>query len=623
MLTMNAIPDAKGKIAQYVALFTDITETKTHAQQLAHVTHYDALTGLPNRALLADRLRQAMGHAQRSKQLLAVAYFDLDGFKAINDRYGHLVGDGLLTAMAFRMRRALREGDTLARLGGDEFAAVILDLDNADACVPTLNRLLEAASEEAQIGEVVLRVSASAGVAFYPQAEEVDADVLLRQAGQAMYQAKLGGKNRFHNFDPSQDLLARSRHENIEHIRRALAAQEFVLYYQPKVNMRSGKIIGAEALIRWQHSERGLLPPGMFLPVVEDHPLVVEIGAWVIETVLTQMESWQDDGFDLPVSVNVSAFELQQPDFADCLRAQLEAHPSIKPSSLELEVLETSALQDVVQASQVLEVCREIGVSISLDDFGSGYSSLTYLKRLPANILKIDQSFIRDMLEEPESLSIVEGVLGLAAAFRREVIAEGVESADQGLVLLQLGCELAQGYGIAHPMPPAELKAWAGAWHPDPRWADAPTVHLADRPVLYASVEHRAWLAAFESWLQGKRADPPPLDAAECRFGAWLSSEKLTAHGKLTVIEHVESLHEQSHKLAAEIFTSQAKGRNPEGLERLIELHDLHSNCLNMLRPFMRKGHGKEGKAQSRGESAAPTNRANAPPRRTRSRKKT
>ncbi len=586
MLHINAIRDAKGEVQQYVGLFSDISEIKDHERQLQHIVHYDALTGLPNRTLFADRLRQAMAHAHRSKRLLAVAYFDIDGFKSINDGYGHSTGDALLAALALRMKRALREGDTLARLGGDEFAAVVLDLDDIEACVPTLNRLLAAAAEEAQIGEVVLRVSASAGVAFYPQTADVDADMLLRQAGQAMYQAKLEGRSCFSVFDPSQNLMVRDRNENIEHIRQALAAGQFVLHYQPKVNMRTGKVVGAEALIRWQHPERGLLPPGMFLPLIEDHPLAVELGAWVIESALTQMESWQAEGFELPVSVNVSAIELQQPDFADRLRDRLAAHPQVKPSSLELEVLETSAMQDVVQASQVLTACREIGVSIGLDDFGTGYSSLIYLKRLPANVLKIDQSFVRDMLEEPENLTILEGVLGLASAFRRQVIAEGVETAEHGLMLLQMGCDFAQGYGIAAAMPAHEMRAWAAAWRPDPSWADVPVVRPDNQSVLYATVEHHAWLGAFEACLQGKRAAPPPLDASQCRVGAWLEGEKHSAHGTQAPIQAIDTLHQRFHVLAAEIFQSHRDGRSTQGLIQLRQLHYLQDKCLKRLKAF-------------------------------------
>ena len=589
-LTINAIRDVNGQPTQYMALFSDITEIKRHEQQLEHLAHYDALTGLPNRVLFTNRLRQAMAQMLRNKQMLAVAYFDLDGFKAINDEHGHSIGDALLTAIAFRMRRVMREGDTLGRLGGDEFAAVLLDAASPENVAPALHRMLAAAAEEVQIGDIDLRVSASCGVTYYPQPEEVDADVLLRQAGQAMYQAKLSGKNRSHNFDPSEDLNTRSRHENVEHIRQALANRQFVLHYQPKVNMRSGTIIGAEALLRWQHPERGLLPPGMFLPVIEEHPLTIELGQWVVESVLEQMEQWQAEGFILPVSVNLSALELQQPDFVDRLHKQLEAHPTIEPSSLELEVLETSALEDVVQTSQMLAACRELGVSIALDDFGIGYSSLTYLKRLPANVLKIDQSFVRDMIDDPENLSTLEGIMGLAGAFRRQVIAEGVETVDHGLMLLQMGCELAQGYGIARPMPANQLRAWAATWRPDPRWSDVPPVHAENRPVLYACVEHRAWLSAFEAYLLGKRVAPPPLEASHCRVTSWLNAEKQTARGTFSNVRAIELLHQELHSLAAEILASQSEGRNSEGLALLQQLHHLHEKCLSRLRAFTRTG---------------------------------
>jgi EAL domain-containing protein (putative c-di-GMP-specific phosphodiesterase class I) len=248
-----------------------------------------------------------------------------------------------------------------------------------------------------------------------------------------MYHAKVAGKNRFHFFDAEQDRNVRGHHESLEHIRRALTEHEFVLYYQPKVNMRTGAILGAEALIRWQHPEQGLLSPALFLPVIEDHAMAVQLGEWVIDAALTQMERWHVAGLNISVSVNIGARQLQSVDFVKNLDALLGAHPTVKPSDFELEVLETSALGDIAKVSQVISACREMGVRFSLDDFGTGYSSLTYLKRLPVASLKIDQSFVRDMLDDPDDLSILQGVLGLATAFGREVIAEGVETVDHGV----------------------------------------------------------------------------------------------------------------------------------------------------------------------------------------------
>ena len=466
--TISAVRDAQGNTEQYVSLFSDISAFKEHEHKLEHIAHYDPLTNLPNRVLLADRLHQAM--VQRRGQQLAVAFLDLDGFKSINDAYGHEAGDHLLVELSNYMKHELREGDTLARMGGDEFVAVLIGLSEASSSVPLLNRLLSAASRTVEWEGKELKVSASLGVTFYPQSEEVDGEQLLRQADQAMYQAKLAGKNRFHVFDDAQDRHVRGHHESMERIRRAIVQNEFVLYYQPKVNMRTGTVIGAEALIRWRHPERGLLAPGLFLPVIENHALAIELGRWVLKAALSQLAAWKQAGMDITVSVNVGADELQQADFLEQLQACLKMYPQVEPRYLELEVLETSALEDFESVSQVIADCAAIGVEFALDDFGTGYSSLTYLKRLPVSLLKIDQSFVRDMLDDADDLAILEGVIGLAKAFHRKVIAEGVETVAHGTRLLELGCDLAQGYGIARPMPAEEFPAWVASWKPDRAW---------------------------------------------------------------------------------------------------------------------------------------------------------
>ncbi len=445
----------------------DLTERKKAEAQLAHMAHFDSLTHLPNRLLLADRLQQAMAQAQRRTRKLAVVYLDLDGFKAINDGHGHDVGDMMLRALANAMKDTLRDGDTLARIGGDEFVAVLVDLDCPESSMPLLKRLLGAACTPVLLGKQVLESSASAGVTFFPQAQSIEADQLLRQADQAMYQAKMAGKGRYHLFDAVQDSHLRGHHESLERIRVALTRGEFVLYYQPKVNLRTGQVIGAEALIRWQHPQNGLLAPAVFLPVIEDDPLTVDVGEWVIEAALTQMECWHAAGLDIPVSVNVGARQLAQADFVERLQSILAAHPDVNPANLELEVLETTALEDVVQVSQVIEACSRIGVMFALDDFGTGYSSLTYLRHLKVALIKIDQSFVRNMLTDADDLAILQGVIGLAAAFKRQVIAEGVETMAHGTKLLELGCDLVQGYGIARPMPGDEILTWMAGWRSD------------------------------------------------------------------------------------------------------------------------------------------------------------
>jgi len=580
-LTISALRDAQGDIQQYVALFSDISALKRHAQQLEHITHYDTLTGLPNRVQLSDQLHRDMVEAKRCGQRLAVTYLDLDGFKPVNDHYGHDVGDQLLMTVAMRMKQALRENDTLARMGGDEFVAVLGNLDDIEASASTLTRLLAAAAQPVYINNTLLQVSASLGVTFYPQEEDIEADQLLRQADQAMYQAKLTGKNRYHVFDAKRDREIHGQHESLARLRRALTEHEFVLHYQPKVNMRTGTVVGAEALIRWQHPERGLLPPAAFLPLIENHPLFIEVGEWVIDTALTQMEIWHAAGLDIPVSVNVGARQLQQVDFVERLHTLLTAHPNVKPGKLELEVLETSALEDLIRVSQIIEDCRQIGVLFSLDDFGTGYSSLSYLKHLRVALLKIDQSFVRDMLGDPDDLAILDGVIGLATAFQRKVIAEGVETVEHGELLLQLGCELAQGYGIACPMPAHEFPGWSATWRPDPVWSDRPVVSRDNLPLLFAGVEHRAWIADIENFLRGERETPPPLDHHQCRFGIWLNSSR---HTLQPAFQAIETLHQQVHALALDLLELHAQGRTTEALAGLRELHGLRDTMLEQLK---------------------------------------
>ncbi len=575
LLTIGTIQDENGLAQGYVALFSDISDQKAHQRQLEHIAHHDALTGLPNRVLLADRLKQAMAQSQRRGGQLAVLYLDLDGFKAVNDLYGHDVGDELLVRVAEWVRRTLREGDTLARLGGDEFVGVLVDLPDASSCLPLLDRILEAVATPRTDGAGrMLQVSASIGVSFYPQAESIDADQLLRQADQAMYQAKLAGKNRYHVFDSARDRALRGRHETLERIQLALDRREFVLHYQPKVNMRDGRVVGVEALLRWAHPMRGLILPGEFLPALESHMLMVHLGDWVIDTALAQVAAWRAQGVSLPVSVNVDASQLAQLDFTSKLAAALARQPGLRAGDLELEVLETSTLHDINRVSELLRGVVALGVGVSLDDFGTGYSSLTYLKRLPAALLKIDQSFVRDMLDDPDDLAILDGVIRLAGSFRRQVIAEGVETVAHGRMLLQLGCELGQGYAIARPMPADDVPQWLADWCPSPLWAGAMSIPHETLPVLFAMAEHRAWLWEVHCYLSDERPAPPPQTARQCHFGKWLA----TATGfqvSYSDFERLMRLHEQVHSKAEELVSIKRAGAAVDAINRFGEVEVL------------------------------------------------
>ena len=474
---MGEVVFENGKPAKLTGILQNISEHK-YAQKmlelandelenknrsLERIANYDALTHLPNRVLLSDRLAQAIIQSQRRNTLIAVAFLDLDGFKEINDRYGHGLGDEFLVKLANSLKLSLRECDTLARIGGDEFVAILTDITSATGYKPMITRLLEAASTPIRLHDHDIQVSASIGVTIFPD-DGVDADQLLRHADQAMYVAKQEGKNQHHVFDVRQDTQVKTLHVELDRIRKALEEQEFVLFYQPKVNLASGIIIGVEALIRWQHPSRGLLSPIAFLPIIQDTLFSIRVGEWVIDTALIQLEQWLALGIRTNISVNVGAIQLQQDDFVLKLQNLLAKHPSVAPSQLELEVLEISAINDIGKVTEMIHSCQAFGVTFALDDFGTGYSSLSYLKQLPAEMIKIDQTFVRDMLVDNEDLSIVKGIIGLSDVFKRQVIAEGVETKEHCEKLLAIGCELAQGYGIARPMPAEDFPQWAEVW---------------------------------------------------------------------------------------------------------------------------------------------------------------
>lgn len=562
LLSISAVRDAAGDVKNFVAVFADISRLKEQEKQLTQMAYYDALTELPNRVLLADRLTQAISQAKRSNTILAVCYLDLDGFKPVNDTYGHEAGDRLLVEMASRLKDMLRGGDTVARLGGDEFVLLLVGLADVAECEQAVQRLLRVIGQPLWIAPEPVTLSASVGVTVFPK-DEADPDTLLRHADQAMYQAKQAGKGRYHMFDHELDMHVRIRHDRISRIEEALENGEFALYYQPKVHLRQGSVVGMEALIRWHQPERGLVAPGEFLPLVEDHDMIVRIGEWVVETALRQMDDWHDMGLELSVSVNVAGRQLLDPNFVQHLRSQVGSHPNVA-NKLELEILETSALEDMAKVSRVIEECRDMGISFALDDFGTGYSSLTYLKRLPAATIKIDQSFIREMTADPNNLVIVQGVIGLASAFQRQVIAEGVETVEHGRMLMQLNCDYAQGYGIAHPMPAAQVAAWVANWRPDPAWSDIKDLRwdVEDRPMLIAKVEHRNWVSQLIRAL--KEQMPPPreylCDQYSCNFGVWYHGRGRSLYQHLPGFVQIDAPHRRVHEIAEEVDRSWRSG---------------------------------------------------------------
>ena len=438
------IRDGQGRAVRMVGATLDITERKGR----------DPLTGLPNRALLLDRLTQTLARAEREQRPSAVLFLDLDRFKAINDSLGHAVGDELLRQAAERLRTAIRKEDTVARIGGDEFVILMAEIGDAENAAGIASKVLAALRVPFVIEEHELSVSASCGIAISP-ADGTEAPVLLQRADTALYQCKAEGGGGYRLFDPEMDRRAHARLQLEQGLRRAIEHGEFLLHYQAQIDLASGTLTGAEALVRWQHPEGRLVPPGEFIPLAEDMGYIGAIGEWVLREACTEALRWPPV---LRVSVNVSARQLTQPDFTVTVREILE-ETGLPPGRLEIEITESALMSDPARAIATLEELQELGIQIAMDDFGTGYSSLGQLKRLPLQRLKIDKSFVQDVPDDPNEVVIVEAILGLARQLNRIVVAEGVETESQLAFLRERGCDEAQGYLIAKPVPAAEFRA--------------------------------------------------------------------------------------------------------------------------------------------------------------------
>jgi len=557
-LTISSLLDDAGLPRHYIGLFSDITHNKEQQQSLELMAHYDVLTKLPNRALFADRFERSIAHSKRDLTLLAVCFLDLDNFKPINDNYGHEMGDLILIEVATRLKNALRDEDTVSRQGGDEFALLLSNFETIDQCEALLNRIHRSLAKPYLIGDETHYISASSGTTIYPL-DDADIDTLIRHADQAMYQAKLAGKNNYRLFNAGDDQKIITQHTRLQEIKFALENNQFCLFYQPKVNMKTGKVFGAEALIRWLHPEKGLIPPLTFLPVINGTTLEIDVGNWVINTALNQAAIWVKQGIELEISVNISSAHLQSASFITELNEALLRHPTVKANKLQLEILESSDLGDIETIRSIIQTCRELlDVKIALDDFGTGYSSLTHLRILHVNVIKIDQSFIRDMLDDPNDYAIIEGIISLANSFNRTVIAEGVETADHGTTLLLMGCAAAQGYEISRPLPADEFPFWLANYQPNQDWIRSAALELTSK-----QTKLRLMLLSTQHWYQAfirKHDSPlaydtkwPLMNPKLCQHGTWLKrahDEQLFDNKWLLALEHI---HEKMHMIATKI----------------------------------------------------------------------
>ncbi|MBI5921309.1 MAG: EAL domain-containing protein [Betaproteobacteria bacterium] len=457
-LSISVVRDSDGNVTNYVGTFLDITERKQNEEQLIYLASHDALTGLPNRHLLLDRLQSAVSLSHRSNEVIGLLFLDLDNFKWVNDSLGHASGDKLLMAVATRLKDTVRVSDTVARLGGDEFVVLLTQAASDLEIAQIASKIIDAIARPLDLSGHDFHVTTSMGISTFPNDGE-DATTLLKHADTAMYTAKAAGKNQYRYFDPAMNRSAVERIELEQDLRQALNRGEFELYYQPKLCVARNSICGAEALIRWRHPRLGIVAPAKFIPLAEETSLIIEIGEWVIHSACRQTVAWQEEGILLRgVAVNLSAIQLESDSFVDSVKRILE-ETGASTDAIEFELTESMVLRNPERSVVTLNRLRQLGIRLALDDFGTGYSSLSYLKRLPIDTLKIDRSFIEGLPEEADDAQIVRMIIALAKSVRLEVVAEGIETSAQRDLLTELSCEFLQGYLISKPLPAEEFRA--------------------------------------------------------------------------------------------------------------------------------------------------------------------
>jgi len=454
--TIAPLKDGQGVITHYIATGRDITDRMEAQQRLFRLAHHDALTGLPNRALLQDRLSQALTRTQRHKRFIAVMFLDMDRFKVINDTLGHDIGDALLQAMAERLIDCVREGDTVARLGGDEFAIILNDVAHKSDVTPIANKILTSLAQPFRIDKHELFITTSIGITLSPE-HGSDTMTLLKKADTAMYRAKAAGKNNAQFYTNADDSKAVEKLALETALRRALKREEFHLHYQPQIDVKSGKLKGVEALLRWRHEHFSNVSPMHFIPLLEETGLIIPVGEWVLETACRQIKQWHDEGHDdIRVAVNISGRQFQMTKLEERVDEILRK-TGAAAECLELEITEGLLIDNIEETAKSLHQLHRMGISISIDDFGTGYSSMGYLKNLPIDVLKIDRSFVVDITNNPDDEAIASGMIHLAHSLGMKVIAEGVEDVDQLELLKDKGCDLIQGYLFSRPLPPEKL----------------------------------------------------------------------------------------------------------------------------------------------------------------------
>lgn len=553
ILSINALYDESGELAGYGGQSVDITHmVRQHHKETAQQGLVDNLTRLPNRDGFSRQLDNRLQVLRPERHRLCLLVLDLDHFARLNQSLGQQACDLLLVQVAERLEQLAGDHGLLGRLGGDEFALALPEGQQGDLTTDRLAEIQRLLHKPYQLPDRAVNITASYGVTCWPD-DDGDSDQLLRHAQQMMLAAKKSERSTIQIFDPNLATEEHAFHQLVEDVRSALVAGQLTLFYQPKVNLRTGQVFGAEALIRWRHPKHGLLAPGSFLPDLELHQLIIDISRWTLEQAMQQLSAWLEHKLALPISVNIPVLHLRENTFVEEVKDLLARYPNVPASLLELELLETAAIGELEQTAYVIKDCRQLGVQVSLDDFGTGYASLAYLRQLQVDTLKVDQSFIRDMLVDTDDFAIVESVLKLAESFGRQVVAEGVETEEHAITLLRLGCDQVQGYYLARPMPAADLFSWQASYEP----AEAlnpwrlPVANPAERPLIHAEVWHRNWLQLAHQQLSPDQAEAL-ANHEHCQLGRWLWRAKQES-SEVVGLKELDSKHQQVHELARQL----------------------------------------------------------------------
>lgn len=581
LLSISTLKNQDEEIINYIGFCHDLILQKKQKEQITHLKYYDSVTNLPNQYFLSKNLESMMQCVDRSNSNLIIIYIAINGTKKLNN-LSIRAHNRLIMLISKRLISFFNEQAFLARISYHEFIAVLEKSKNAISVLPTIKSLIHELSNPLSIGKENLAVSSNIGITTFPQEHILYSEELIRQAHLAGYEAKLIGDNEYKFFDHSMELQEIQFNRQVQEIRSAIKNNQLRLFFQPKVNMATGKILGVEALIRLDHPQKGILCPAEFLSDITNHSISAEIGEWVLEHAFLQLEQWMALNLNLPISINISPYHLQQINFLNQLKHILANHPTIPPHLIELELLESEALQDGNIVKKVINECKKIGILFALDDFGTGYSSLAYLKELPATRVKLDQSFVRDITQKPENIAILKACISMCHSLKREVIAEGVETVGLGKLLLYLGCSNAQGYAVAKPMPADHVLEWINNWSAIPEWELAKNHKKEGLRLINAIMAHSAKIESVKQFLSLNDTPLTEVKILSCPLDKWLKN-RMSLNADNHEIKRLHDLHKKIYNQLKELTESGYQAQKSEGLKKVARLELLSSKLLNQL----------------------------------------